>query len=56
MHILGMGSSNTDNYNDNNCYSYLQKNDPTYTYYINQTPKVASNMQRLAKPLRRLKK
>ena len=55
MHILGMGSSNTDNYNDNN-YSYLQKNDPTYTYYINQTPKVAPNMQRLVKPLRRLKK
>ena len=30
-YILGMGSSNTENYN-NNFYSYLQKNDLIYTY------------------------
>ena len=30
-HILRMGSSNTENYNNNNFYSYLQKNDLTYT-------------------------
>ena len=28
---------NTENYNNNDFYSYLQKNDLTYTYYINHT-------------------
>ena len=54
-HILGTGSSNTENYN-NNFYSYLQKNDLSYTYYINQTPKGASNMQRIAQLLRSIRK
>ena len=35
--ILGLGSSNKQNYNDNDFYFYLQKNDLTYTYYINHT-------------------
>ena len=48
MHILWMGSSNTENNNNNDFYSYLQKNDLTYINYINQTPKGASNMQRIA--------
>ena len=53
---FGDGSSNTENYNNNNFYSYLQKNDLSYTYYINQTPKGASNMQRIAELLRNIKK
>ena len=48
MHILEMGSSNTENNNNNDFYSYLQKNDLTYINHINQTPKRASNMQRIA--------
>ena len=55
-HILGMGSSNTKNYNDNNFYSYLQKNDLIYTYYISQTLKGASHMQRIVQLLRSIKK
>ena len=39
-----MGSSNAENHNNSDFYSYLQKNDLSYTYYINQTPKGASNM------------
>ena len=31
-HIFGMGSSNTENYNNNDFYSYLQKNGLIYTY------------------------
>ena len=31
-HILGMGSFNTENYNKNDFYSYLQKIDLIYTY------------------------
>ena len=30
--ILEMGSSNTENYNNNDFYSYLQKNDLIHTY------------------------
>ena len=51
-----MGSSNTENNNNNDFYSYLQKNDLTYINYINQTPKGASNMQRIAQLLRSIKK
>ena len=51
-----MRSSNKENYNRNDFYSYLQKNDLTYTYYINQTSKGASNMQRIAQFLRSIKK
>ena len=51
-----MGSSSTENYNNNHFYSYLQKNDLSYTYYINQTPKDASNMQRIAQLFRNIKK
>ena len=54
-HILGMGSSNTENDNTN-FYSYLQKNDLSYTYHISQSPKGTSNMQRIAKLLRNIKK
>ena len=39
MHISGMGSSNTENNNNSDFYSYLQKNDQTYINHINQTPK-----------------
>ena len=56
MHILGMGSPNTENNNNNDFYSYLQKNDLTYINYINQTPKGASNMQRIAQLSRSIKK
>ena len=56
MYILEMGSSNAENNNNNDFYSYLQKNDLTYINYINQTPKGASNMQRIAQPLRSIKK
>ena len=31
-HISGMGSLNTQNYNNNGFYSYIQKNDLIYTY------------------------
>ena len=51
-----MGSSNAENNNNNDFYSYLQKNDLTYISYINQTPKVASNMQRIVQLLRNIKK
>ena len=51
-----MGSSNIENYNNNNFYSYLQKNDLSYTYYINHTPKGASNMQRIVQLLHSIKK
>ena len=56
MPIFGTGSSNTENNNNNDFYSYLQKNDLTYINYINQTPKGASNMQRIAQLLRSIKK
>ena len=55
-HIFGMGSSNTKNYNNHDFYSCLQKNDLSSTYYIDQTPKGASNMQRIAQLLRSVKK
>ena len=31
-YILEMGRSNTENYNNNDFYSYLKKNDQIYTY------------------------
>ena len=31
-HIFGMGSLNTENYNNNGFYSYIQKNDLISTY------------------------
>ena len=31
-HILGMESLKTENYNNKDFYSYLQKNDLMYTY------------------------
>ena len=43
-----MQSPNSENYNNNGFYFYLQKNDLSYIYYINQTAKGASNMQRIA--------
>ena len=51
-----MGSSNIENNNNNDFYSYLQNNNLTYINYINQTPKGASNMQRIAQLLRSIKK
>ena len=56
MHILGMGSSNTENNNNNVFYSYLQKNDQTYINYINQAPEGAYNTQRIAQLLRSIQK
>ena len=56
MHILGMGSSNTENNNNNDFYSYLQRNDQTYINYINQTPEGAYNTERTAQLLRGIKK
>ena len=56
QHILGMGSSNTENSNNSDFYSYLQKNDLTYMNYINQTPKSASNIRGIAQLLRSIKK
>ena len=47
-----MGSSNTENNNNSDFYSYLQKNDLAYMNYINQTPKGVSNMQRIAQLIR----
>ena len=56
MHILGMGSLNTENNNDNDFSSHLQNDDLTYIHYIIQTPKGASNMQRITQLLRSIKK
>ena len=53
---FGMGSSNTENSNNSDFYSYLQKNDLTYMNYINQTPKSASNIRGIAQLLRSIKK
>ena len=44
QHILRMGNWNAENNNNNDSYSYLQKNDLTYINYINQAPKGASNI------------
>ena len=46
----------TENNNNNDFYSYLQKNDLTYINYINQAPKGASNIQGIAQLLRSIKK
>ena len=60
-HILGMESLNTETYNNNDFYSYLQKNDLIYiyilneSYHINETPDGASNMQRIAQLLHSIK-
>ena len=51
-----MGSSNIENNNKNDFYSYLQNNDLTYINYINQTPKGASNIQRITQLSRGIKK
>ena len=56
QHILGMGNSNAENNNNNDSYSYLQQNDLTYINYINRAPKGAFNIQRIAQPLRSIKK
>ena len=56
QHILGMGSSNTENSNNSNFYSYLKKNDLAYMNYINQTSKSASNIRGIAQLLRSMKK
>ena len=50
-----MGSSNTENNNNSDFYSYLQKNDLAYMNYINQTSKGVPNMQRIAQLLRSIK-
>ena len=44
QHISGMENSNAENNNDNDSYSYLQKNDLTYINYINQAPKGGSDI------------
>ena len=51
-----MGSSNAENNNNNDSYSYLQKNDLTYINCINQAPKGASNVQGIAQLLRSIEK
>ena len=51
-----MGSSNAENNNNNDSYSYLQKNDLTYINYINEAPKGASNIQGIAQLLRSIEK
>ena len=56
QHILGMGSSNAENNNNNDFYSYLQKNDLRYINNINQGPKGASSIQAIAELLRGIKK
>ena len=56
QHILGMGNSNAENNNNNDSYSYLRKNDLTYSNYINQAPKGASNIKGIAQLLHSIKK
>ena len=56
QNILGMGSSNTENNNNNDFHSYLQKNDLTYINYINQAPKRAPNIQGIGQLLCSIKK
>ena len=55
-----MGSSNTENYNNNDFFSYKRMTGHIYilhqSYYMNQTPKGTSNMQRIAQLLRRIRK
>ena len=55
QHTLGMGSSNAESNNNNDSYSYLQKNDLTCINYINQAPKEASDIQGIAQLLRSIK-
>ena len=55
QHTLGMGSSNAENNNNSDSYSYLQKNDLTCINYINQAPKEASDIQGIAQLLRSIK-
>ena len=54
--IFGLASSDIENCSDNNFYSYLQKNDQTYTHYINQAPKGSSNMQGIVQFLHGMEK
>ena len=56
QNILGMGSSNTENNNNNDFHSYLQKYDLTYINYINQAPKGAPNIQGIGQLLCSIKK
>ena len=35
--ILGLASSNAENYNNNDFYSYIQRDELTYPYYMNHT-------------------
>ena len=51
-----MGSSNAEKNNNNDSYSYLQKNDLAYINYINQVPKGASNIQGITQLLRSMEK
>ena len=51
-----MGSSNAEKNNNNDSYSYLQKNDLAYINYINQVPKGASNIQGITQLLRGIEK
>ena len=44
---IEMESSNIENYNNNDFYSYLQKNELTYTYYINHTASTRHQKVRL---------
>ena len=45
--ILELGSSNTENYSNNNFYSYLQNNDLAYTCFINHTTSIRHQKVRL---------
>ena len=38
--ILGLGCSNRENYNNNDFYSYIQKNELTYIYILHQSDKL----------------
>ena len=59
-HILGMGSSSTENYESNDFNSFYKRmtciNILYQLYYINPTTKGASNMHRIAQILRSIKK
>ena len=48
QHILEMGSSDAENNNNNDSYTYLEKNDLTYINDINQVPKHSGNRPALA--------
>ena len=59
--MLGLGSSNTENYNNSDFYILHTKEwTETYilyqSYYINQSPKAAPNMQRITQLLHGMQK